>query len=256
MTADKRKPRGKKAPTKNANTTGPLERAKVLIEEGKHEEAQQMLKSYREEHPADAECLRLLGNTYAYTGHLNRAIRIWREGVKQHPENVDLIYNLGLAFYLRHRYTPAVRLWTKAHGINPKDAEIVFNLGLVAKDQGKLRRAVNWWKKALELDPRNLETLNNIGVAFADLEMHGRATQWFRRAVALDPRYATGHFNLAHALLERNEFDAALRSMETAAELDADTYAQKLTDFIKTVALRRSRHDDMLSRPTPEADDR
>ncbi|MBU1107407.1 MAG: tetratricopeptide repeat protein [Candidatus Riflebacteria bacterium] len=209
--------------------TQDLGRIQKIMENGNYEEARPLLKEYLAASPNDPLAIRLYGNTYAYTGYLGKAKKIWHDGLRKFPENIDLIYNYALAHYLQGNLFYARRYWKKALKLAPEDSEIYFNLGQIARDEGRLRLAINYWRKALQFKADNVEVMNNIGVAFASLRSFGKAAIWYKKAVKTDKNYALAHFNLANALFETGELVAAQKHAEAAAKLDPASHMETVS---------------------------
>ena len=113
-------------PKKTAADLNPIQ---DLMKDGKYDEARPLLQEYLKHKPDDPLALRLYGNTYAYTGFLGKAKKIWKEAIRKFPDNIDLLYNYALAFYLQGDLETAYRYWKRALGLNKKDSEILFSLG-------------------------------------------------------------------------------------------------------------------------------
>jgi tetratricopeptide (TPR) repeat protein len=208
---------------------GNLAEIQGLLEEGQHLEARKLLKEYLKEKPDSSVALRMLGNTYAYTGFLGRARKIWRAAIKRFPEDVDLLYNFALAHYLVGDNYVATKYWRRALKKSPKDAEIYFNLGQIARDEGDLLLAVKRWKKAHELSPENVEIMNNIGVVYASIKRYKKAIAWYDKALETDEDYALAHFNLANAHIATGNSAEASKHAELAAKLDPATHLEQVT---------------------------
>lgn len=212
-----------------------LDRIQKIMENGNYEEARPLIKKYLEEKPNDPLAIRLHGNTYAYTGFLGKAKKIWHDGLKLFPENIDLLYNYALAHYLQGNLYLARKYWKKALKLAPQDAEIYFNLGQVARDEGRLKKAISYWIKAHKINANNVELMNNIGVAYASLHMYGKAAIWYKRAVKIDKNYALAHFNLANALFEKGDFAGAREHAELAAKLDPASHMETVAMLVRKI---------------------
>ena len=208
-----------------------LKEIKKLMDTCKYEKARPLIVKLLEKNPNDPLMIRYHGNTYAYTGYLGKAKKIWRKGLKLFPENVDLLYNYALAHYLQGNLYYAKKFWSRARKYAPNDPEIYFNLGQVARDEGKLKKAIRLWKKSIEIKPK-VEIMNNIGLAYATLRMFGKASVWYKKALEIDESYALAHYNLATTLLELGEFDEVITHADMAAELDPGTHMTASTNLI------------------------
>lgn len=212
-----------------------LDKIQKIMENGNYEEARPLIKKYLETRPNDPVAIRLHGNTYAYTGFLGKAKKIWHDGLKLFPENIDLLYNYALAHYLQGNLYLARKFWNKALKLSPEDSEIYFNLGQVARDEGRLKKAISYWIKALKFKKDNVELMNNIGVAYAGLSMYGKAAIWYKRAVKHDKNYALAHFNLANALFEKGELAPAKEHAEIAARLDPASHMEPVAILVRKI---------------------
>ncbi|MDN5280573.1 MAG: hypothetical protein PWR01_4538 [Clostridiales bacterium] len=217
------------------HTVKDLDKIQQIMENGNYEEARPLIKKYLEDKPNDPVAIRLHGNTYAYTGFLGKAKKIWRDGLKLFPQNVDLLYNYALAHYLQGNLYYAKKFWKRALKVSPEDSEIYFNLGQVARDEGKLKKAISYWVKALKLKKDNVELMNNIGVAYASLNMFGKAAIWYKRAIKNDKNYALAHFNLANALFEKGELEPSRQHAEIAAKLDPASHMEPVSALVKRI---------------------
>ncbi|MFZ5950310.1 MAG: tetratricopeptide repeat protein [Candidatus Rifleibacteriota bacterium] len=218
------------------HTVQDLDKIQKIMENGNYEEARPLILKYLEEKPNDPLAIRLHGNTYAYTGYLGKAKKIWHDGLKLFPDNVDLIYNYALAHYLQGNLYLARKFWKKALKLSPEDSEIYFNLGQVARDEGSLKKAIYFWIQALKFKKDNVELMNNIGVAYASLNMYGKAALWYKRAVKQDKNYALAHFNLANALFEKGEYAGAKDHAEAAARLDPASHMETVAMLTRKIA--------------------
>lgn len=224
------------------HTVTDLGKIQKIMENGNYEEARPLIKHYLEKNPNDPLAIRLHGNTYAYTGFLGKAKKIWRDGLKLFPENVDLLYNYALAHYLQGNLYYAKKFWKRSLKLAPQDPEIYFNLGQIARDEGLLKRAISYWIKAHSLNKENVELMNNIGVAYASLHMYGKAALWYKRAVKSDKNYALAHFNLANALFEKGQLEPAKQHAEIAAKLDPASHMEPVSLLVKKIIEKEAVH--------------
>lgn len=211
------------------DVTVDLNKIQQMMEKGNYDEARPLLKAYLAANPNDTLAIRLYGNTFAYTGFLGKAKKIWRDGLRNFPQNVDLLYNYALAHYLQGNLYYARKFWNKALKLSPQDSEIFFNLGQIARDEGRLRTAISFWQKALQFKPDNVEVMNNIGVAYATLRSFGKAAIWYKKAVKTDKNYALAHFNLANALFEIGEYENSQKHADISAKLDPASHLETVS---------------------------
>jgi Flp pilus assembly protein TadD len=101
------------------------------------------------------------------------------------------------------------------------------NLGLLLGRRGDRGAAIAELRLALAKDAKNEDVrhdlaavLTNMGVELAKRGEHRGAVGHYREAIELEPDEWRSHFNLGLALLELREPDAAVKSLERAAEIE------------------------------------
>ena len=106
----------------------------------------------------------------------------------------------------------------EAGGLEPGTA---YELGRYRAMFGDYPRALHAYRYALRRDPEHAEVLTAIGVALRVLGRPADAAQMHRRALAASPEYALAYNNLAGALADLGELDAAEAAAEKALGLDS-----------------------------------
>jgi len=91
-------------------------------------------------------------------------------------------------------------------------------LGVALKSQGK--DALVALKKATELSPNDAESHSNLALALQDLGQLDAAVASCKRALLINPDYVEAHNNLSNALRELRQFDAAEASCRRALAIN------------------------------------
>jgi anaphase-promoting complex subunit 3 len=92
----------------------------------------------------------------------------------------------------------------------------------------ELSEAKKGYEKALALNPNHAEASFGLGMIEAATDP-GRAVELYLRAIAIDPRNADYHAWLAYAYHnELGKTGPAIKSMETAVDLDGQNYQYRL----------------------------
>ncbi|MBV8664944.1 MAG: sulfotransferase [Burkholderiaceae bacterium] len=91
-------------------------------------------------------------------------------------------------------------------------------LGVALKSQGK--DALIALKKAAEFLPNDAEAHSNLALALLDLGQLDAAVASCRRALLINPNFAVAHNNLGNALRDLRQLDAAEASCRRALEID------------------------------------
>lgn len=99
---------------------------------------------------------------------------------------------------------------------------------------GRLNEAENLLKKILLQQPKNFDALHILGVVKGLQGCHAEAKALLQKALRIDPNNSFVHFNLAKALSETDQDEAALLHHRRATELAPD-HAEAWLNFGKSL---------------------
>lgn len=186
-------------------------------QQGRHEEAADLVGRAVALRPNDAALQLNLGNALKALGRLDGAIERFRNALSLAPEFALAHYNLGNAYAQAGRHEDAADAFEKSLRLQPNDASTYNNLGNALHALGRSEEAIAAFSRALTLRPGHAGAHNNLGMALAALGRADEAIGQFRAALEAEPRYVAAYFNLGNTLdaLGRHEqavgaFDAAL----------------------------------------------
>ncbi len=116
----------------------------------------------------------------------------------------------------------------------PDKARREFVRAEQAFKKGKLDESIRRLEKAIRIHSTYLEAHNNLGARMMWKRNHERAAAEFLIVTELDGKWASGHTNLALALVALKRYSEAARAARRALELDPDylpaRYALGLSD--------------------------
>ena len=95
---------------------------------------------------------------------------------------------------------------------------------------GRLTDAEARYRQVLAVDARHADALHLLGIVGAQGGRHALAIEMIGKAIAVNPAVAEFHFNLALALQQRDQADAAVHSYQRALTLRPD-YAEALANL-------------------------
>ncbi|KWZ45437.1 hypothetical protein WS73_14785 [Burkholderia savannae] len=188
-------------------------------QQGRHEEAADLVGRAVELRPNDAALQLNLGNAFKALGRLDDAIERFRNALTLAPTFPLAHYNLGNAYAAQERHDDAVDAFERALALTPGDASIHNNLGNALNALGRHDDALAAFRRALELRPGHAGAHNNLGMALAALGNTDEAISHFRAALAAEPRFVAAHFNLGNALDAIGRHAQALPAFESALAL-------------------------------------
>lgn len=157
-------------------------------------------------------------------GNLEGAAQSYEDIILRYPDNLFAWSNLGVVRFQQQEFKEASIALEKAIRLQPEDAFSQSTLGITYYSMGRRDSAILALRRSVELDPRDPMTLNYLGMALSQDGQEGQravAERLLRRAVELVPHYGDAHYNLAVALLIKNEPDpvAAADHYRRALEL-------------------------------------
>jgi len=147
--------------------------SRVLIEEGRADEALQEIEFAAEIDPSSAQVFRLMGRAYHELGRTDDAVAAYLDAIALDDTDVWALNNVGYLYIQTSQHSEAI---------------------------GPLARAV-------ELAPDVAMFQNNLGIALERIGYAGSAAEAFRAAVAADATYVKAQVNLARVEARGTDLD-------------------------------------------------
>jgi len=126
--------------------------ARVLIEDGKADEALARVEQILTADPASGEGYRLLGRTQYALGHVDEAIEAYHQALAIDVNDVWAMNNLGLILIQQGRFEEAVPALSRAVELKGTLAVIQNNLGVALERTGRFTAATAAYEAALAAD--------------------------------------------------------------------------------------------------------
>ncbi len=147
-------------------------------------------------------------------GRRNSAVPPLREAIRLNPEAAPAYLQLGLMYIDKKNWPGAQNMLRQYASLRPDDFVGQFNLGLAYDYSSRFDDALRHYAIAEKLQPTDPATRNNIGrinLKRAEKEPKSldEAIAKFREALNLDPDFVDARNNLALALTQRGDLDAA-----------------------------------------------
>lgn len=224
----------KRAPLK---TLGLLNRANVLHELGDDGAAEKDLLRAAQLEPGNLDIQQRLATHYSRTGQTDKARRYYAQLVKL-PGNLSPDAFINYAAMLLQLGDTREAAVVAANGVArfPDDYGLRVNLGNALGDSGQHPQAVDAYRAAMRLQPARLDAHYNLGNLYLQqLKQPRKAVQEYRTALKLqgDPELDVSaqrgqrmdiHLNLASALADTGDADAARRALQAAIDDAPDDY--------------------------------
>lgn len=170
-------------------------------------------------------------------GKANEALYYLQVAGKNNPEYADIHNYMGAALSLLGRYEEAIKSFLKSIELNPKYIEAHVNLGLTYSLIGKIEEANKEFAIVEELEISKSKTDKEIGFSakakisnlhkdlgllYIEIKMYEEAVDEFRKALRLTPDFPDLSFYLAKALNEKGDVNEAINILENLIERKSD----------------------------------
>ena len=238
-------------------TPAPLVEAQALVDQGKLNPAEIVVRGYLATHTDSADAHYLLGYILFKEQNPKASLEQYTEGaryrapsaldqqvigcdylliedygaadqwltkaVERNPGDGTAQYFLGRAKYNEKRFDEAVRAFAECLKLDPQNVKAAHNLGLSYEALGKIEDALAAYRKAIALDkgaPRtNPGPYLNLGTLLIDNNRPSEAEPYLLQAVQIAPADSRGHMQLGKALLQLNRLEQAQAELEKVSEL-------------------------------------
>ncbi len=149
-------------------------------------------------------------------GSPNRAEAGLRAVLAADPDNLDALNLLGLLLQEQGACRDSIALISRALAIDPDFPEALTNLSRVQRAIGDAASAVRSAERATALDPNLAEAHLQLARGLLDLRRSPEAEAAARRSLLLQPDYSDAASCLGAALLQQDQYEAALTAFQSA----------------------------------------
>lgn len=200
-----------------------IDRASVLLSQGKPQESAVICASVLAREPRNAIAAHLLGLALKDSGDLAQGERWLNLSIELEPNRGEFHANLANFLRKQGKYAQAATAYRRAVTLLPEHQPARRGLALTLLDLKRHEEAEVECRVLLKRDPADAEAWTIVGMVLSDRGELTEAESAYRRAIELDPRNPVAHHNLG-ALLVQMERPEALEALEKARALGADGY--------------------------------
>jgi tetratricopeptide (TPR) repeat protein len=220
--------------------------AELYFEKREYMKALQAADKAMEINPSYVPAYLTAGNSYMAQGRAREAFLAFNAALLLDGDNPSALFNMGALLFQQKRYDQAVGVLEQAAALRPGDPDIQFRLGMSRLNMRDLRGAAEaldacldaepgridasitlagiltqlerheearrLLEGVLEVEPANAQAIKNLGVLASARDDWAQAASYFARAMAADPDDLWILLNLAGALEQVGETDAAIRA--------------------------------------------
>ena len=174
-----------------------LLKGEQLIENGRHAQAAEKLKTATALLPKEARAFNLLGLAYHGNHQPEEAARAYRQALDLDHKLAAARYNLGCLLLEQNLSAAAADELTSYTFLQPRAVDGWVKLGTAQLRARRLDAAEKCFRTALDLQPKQAEAINGLGVVAVQRRKLPEAAALFTQALTQSNTYAPAVFNLA-----------------------------------------------------------
>jgi len=163
-----------------------------------------------------------LGVLLVRTGRSEEAIKAFESVLQLSPHHPQATVNLGLQYVARGDYARAVPLLEQAIKLGFASYDIRLNLGSALYQLKRYDEAVASLESASTLSPDSPEPFYQLGLIASARGQDEMAGELWGKAVALRPDFSAANFMLGELSAKRKDFSTAKNYYEKALRQDAE----------------------------------
>jgi tetratricopeptide (TPR) repeat protein len=163
----------------------------TLQQQGRYEEALNVLDKAVQLKPDDGELWRHLGDILVQLARFDRALLSFQQVLKLNPRHHDALYKSGALLNQIGRHAEAIAHLDLGHELSPNHVPTLQACARTLYNLNRFEESVSFGRRAYQLDPDDADTCNNLGSALRQLDRHQEALGWFEKAIENRSNFAT-----------------------------------------------------------------
>ncbi|MGC4818094.1 tetratricopeptide repeat protein [Micromonospora sp. DT63] len=198
---------------------GYLERAQLLAELGRHDEAAGELTEGLALKPADSQALTMLARVHLVADRPVDALAAADAAVAAAPQALPALVVRAMALVDLGRYADAAATADRLLALGPTDAYAQRSAAAILADSRNGQPALNAAWRGVELAPQEAQAHLVLSLVAARLELFDLAERAYREALRLDPRLSEVEHGVGVLHLEQRRWSEALAHVAEAVTM-------------------------------------
>ena len=199
-----------------------LQRAALLLDQSRHDLAEQELRLALADDPNDALCHALLARCLAVRKQFQEATDEARQAVHLAPDNAYMHYCLSLVLEDRNHLPEAQAAIEEAIRLDPYNADYFARLAALHFNRRNWQAARGAAEQGLAIDAEHAGCTNLRAMALVKLGRKDLAAEAIGAALARNPEDAYAHANQGWTLIEQGRHAEALDHFKEALRIDSE----------------------------------
>jgi tetratricopeptide (TPR) repeat protein len=142
-------------------------------------------------------------------GQYEEAIGQFQQALQIQSQYPKALFNLAIALSVLGRHAEAIPHYAQALELDPNDVDVLIGLAKSQVVVGQPDRAAPLLRTALRLSPNHPAALHVLGLVQAQQGHSDEAIRYYRAAIRAKDELTDAHFDLASALLAKQDYPAA-----------------------------------------------
>jgi tetratricopeptide (TPR) repeat protein len=196
-----------------------IERAQLLIEQGRYAEAEKELHQALGQNPEEALVHLLLAICLLNRQDFEAALKSVRQALALDPSQPYGHYLLAKTHLEMGKRADALAAINEAITLNPFEADYFVLKGFIFYDGRDWDKALGAAEQALSLDPENVSGLNLRSMCLVKLDRKADAFETLEYALREAPENTYAHATKGWAHIEKGEMEAAIASFKESLRI-------------------------------------
>ena len=210
------------------DVTGLLDRANLLLEQGRNKDAEKQIKQVLEQEPNNDHALSILARCYLNNDEIDKGIEIINKAISIEPNESFYFYLLGFGYFQKDMFLPAKDNLAKAIQLNPYNPEYFGMRSFIYLNEKDYEEALKNANEGLDLDPENITCLNARARALNKLKRTDEAVDTIGDSLAKDPDNKFTHATMGWNYFERGDQKKAAHHFREALRNDPNYESARL----------------------------
>ena len=138
---------------------------------------------------------------------INKAIEIYKKGLKIDPNYSVIHNNLGSLYDIQGHFTEAENHFKTSIKLDDKAFEPLNNLGILYSKNNNYKDSISCYKKAISINKNFFQAHYNLGVSYSSIGMFDEAKLSYKKAITLNPNLYSAHRSLSQIIKYKNDYN-------------------------------------------------
>ena len=182
-----------------------IERANLLLKQGRVNDAISQVKSALQLNPDNDEALAMYARCFFDKKEIDEGIKTTLRAIAINPDNHYYYYLLAFGFYRKNKNVEAIEHLHTSIRLNPFFCECYGLLSHIYCEEKQFKNALQKANEGLIIDSENISCLNGRAVALNKLKRTDEAIETMQQALAQDPDNDFTHSTVGWNYLEKGK---------------------------------------------------